>query len=426
MNLQGLNHRLLSYLQHLRSFFGLLIHHFVADGGVQHVAALTYTTLLSLVPLMTVVLALFSVFPASERMSEQIEDFLFQNFVPAAGEAVQQHLKNFSQKAAQLTGVGFVFLILVALLLMSNIDKAFNTIWHVRKSRSPLAKFTVYWAILSLGPILIVVSVGVTSYLVSIPLIEQAQAVVMVRSKLLSIMPVAISALAFSMLYALVPNRSVPMRHALLGGLLAALLFELSKRGFALYVTTFPTYEAIYGALAVVPIFLIWIYLSWLVTMLGAEFTYCLGIYRQDWRAHYHQRGGAFLLALRLLAQLRSSQHQGVSMTTRQLLMQIPAATEEQIDETLNKLYSAHLVLKADEKGWALARDLRQVKLSDLYHSSAYVLPESGQMVGMPDALRDLIEGVNLTIVQTMDRSLEELLNEPLVESGEQEPLKHF
>lgn len=94
--------------------------------------------------------------------------------------------------------------------------------------------------------------------------------------------------------------------------------------------------------------------------------------------------------------------------------------------ETLNKLYSAHLVLKADEKGWALARDLRQVKLSDLYHSSAYVLPESGQMVGMPDALRDLIEGVNLTIVQTMDRSLEELLNEPVVESGEQEPLKHF
>jgi membrane protein len=414
MNLQDMKQQVLSYFQHANSFLRLLGHHFVADGGVQHVAALTYTTLLSLVPLMTVVLALFSVFPASERMSEQIENFLFQNFVPAAGEAVQQHLKNFSQKAAQLTGVGFVFLILVALLLMSNIDKAFNAIWHARKSRSPLAKFTVYWAILSLGPILIVVSVGVTSYLVSIPFIEQAQAVVMVRSKLLSMMPVLISALAFSMLYALVPNRSVPMRHALLGGLLAALLFELSKRGFALYVTTFPTYEAIYGALAVVPIFLIWIYLSWLVTLFGAEFTYCLGVYRQDWKEHFQQRGGAFLLALRLLAVLRVSQRQGTTMTTRQLLVHIPGTTEEQMDEALTQLYNNHLVLRSEEKGWALARDLREVKLNDLYHSAAYAIPESGQLVGLPDALRTLIDELNLTLNQSMDRPLEELLVEPV------------
>ncbi|MCG8124553.1 MAG: YihY family inner membrane protein, partial [Candidatus Thiodiazotropha taylori] len=344
--------------------------------------------------------------------SEQIENFLFQNFVPAAGEAVQEHLRNFSQKAAKLTGVGFVFLVLVALLLMSNIDKAFNTIWHVRKQRPPLAKFTVYWAILSLGPILIVVSVGVTSYLVSIPLLEQAEAVVMVRSKLFSMMPVLISALAFSLLYALVPNRSVPMRHALLGGLLAALLFELSKRGFALYVTTFPTYEAIYGALAVVPIFLIWIYLSWLVTLLGAEFTYCLGIYREDWREHAQQRGGAFLLALRLLGQLSEAQRQGLSMTTRQLQSRIAGTTEERIEASLNSLYRAHLVLRADEKGWALARDLRQVMLKDLYQSAAYVIPDRDELVDIPMALEELLESLNLTLEQSMDRPLEELLHE--------------
>ncbi|MCG7866369.1 MAG: virulence factor BrkB family protein [Candidatus Thiodiazotropha taylori] len=412
MNPQDAKQTLTSSIRHVRAFLRLVFHHFAADGGIQHVAALTYTTLLSLVPLMTVVLALFSVFPASERMSEQIENFLFQNFVPAAGEAVQEHLRNFSQKAAKLTGVGFVFLVLVALLLMSNIDKAFNTIWHVRKQRPPLAKFTVYWAILSLGPILIVVSVGVTSYLVSIPLLEQAEAVVMVRSKLFSMMPVLISALAFSLLYALVPNRSVPMRHALLGGLLAALLFELSKRGFALYVTTFPTYEAIYGALAVVPIFLIWIYLSWLVTLLGAEFTYCLGIYREDWREHAQQRGGAFLLALRLLGQLSEAQRQGLSMTTRQLQSRIPHTTEERIEASLNSLYKAHLVLRADEKGWALARDLRQVMLKDLYQSAAYVIPDRDELVDIPMALGELLESLNLTLEQSMDRPLEELLHE--------------
>ncbi|MCM8854989.1 MAG: YihY family inner membrane protein [Candidatus Thiodiazotropha sp.] len=262
MNQPSASQTLFSPLRHIHPFIRLLMYHFTQDGGIQHVAALTYTTLLSLVPLMTVMLALFSVFPASERMSEQIENFLFQNFVPAAGEAVQQHLRNFSQKAAQLTGVGFLFLILVALLLMNNIDQAFNTIWHVRNKRSPLAKFTVYWAILSLGPILIAISVGVTSYLVSIPLFDDAQAVVMVRSRLLSMMPILISALAFTLLFALVPNRSVMLRHAIAGGIIAALLFEATKRGFALYVTNFPTYEAIYGTLAVVPIFLIWIYLS--------------------------------------------------------------------------------------------------------------------------------------------------------------------
>jgi membrane protein len=401
---------LFSGFRHVSPFLHLLSHHFMKDGGFQHVAALTYTTLLSLVPLMTVVLALFSVFPASERVSEQIENFLFQNFVPAATEVVQQYLRNFSQKAARLTGVGFVVLILVALLLMSNIDKAFNTIWHVRKRRSALAKFTVYWAILSLGPILIAGSVAGTSYLVSIPFIEQAEAVVLMRSKLLSAMPVMISALAFGLLYALVPNRSVPWRHAVVGGLLAALLFEISKRGFALYVTTFPTYEAIYGTLAVVPIFLIWIYLSWTVTLLGAEFTYCLGIYRENWHEELRQRGGELLLALQILVQLKASQRTGVSLTTQTLLLNIASAKEEQLEEVLIWLEQAHLVLRTTEKGWVLSRDLREVTLDDLYRSASYVLPEGHQFCGISDDMQALMTELNLSLQKGMDKSLDELL----------------
>ncbi|MCU7924552.1 MAG: virulence factor BrkB family protein [Candidatus Thiodiazotropha sp. (ex Dulcina madagascariensis)] len=410
MNQSAAIQTILSPLRHIRSFMRLLIHHFMKDGGVQHVAALTYTTLLSLVPLITVMLALFSVFPASERMSGQIENFLFENFVPAAGEAVQEHLRNFSRKAAQLTGVGFLFLILVALLLMSNIDKAFNTIWHVRRKRAPLAKFTVYWAILSLGPILIAMSVGATSYLVSMPFFDDAQAVVMVRSRLLGMMPVMISVLAFTLLYTLVPNRSVPLRHALAGGVVAALLFEISKRGFAFYVTTFPTYEAIYGALAVVPIFLIWIYLSWLVTLLGAEFTYCLGIYREDWRESLLPRGGRLLLAMKLLQRLRESQRRGDSLSTRRLQDEVDGVAEELLEEALMRLQQAGLVLRTEEKGWALARDLREVMLTDLYRSDAYVLPDKQQVERGSDALRRLIEKLNDDMRQTMDRSLEELL----------------
>ncbi|MBA1330026.1 ribonuclease BN, partial [Candidatus Endoriftia persephone str. Guaymas] len=193
------------YLDLLCQFSSLLFHHFAKDGGIQNTAALTYTTLLSLVPLMTVMLALFSAFPGSEKAASEIENFVFQNFVPAAGEIVQEHLRNFSQKAGRLSGVGFGFLFVVALMLMANIDKAFNTIWHVRKKRKPIATFLVYWAILSLGPILIVVSVGVTSYLVSLPIFIEDATVVQLRTRLLGVMPVLISALAFTLLYALVP-----------------------------------------------------------------------------------------------------------------------------------------------------------------------------------------------------------------------------
>ncbi|MCU7880923.1 MAG: virulence factor BrkB family protein [Candidatus Thiodiazotropha sp. (ex Lucinoma aequizonata)] len=410
MNQPSASQTLFLPLRHIRPFISLLMQHFTQDRGIQHVAALTYTTLLSLVPLMTVMLALFSVFPASERMSEQIENFLFQNFVPAAGEAVQQHLRNFSQKAAQLTGVGFLFLILVALLLMNNIDQAFNTIWHVRNKRSPLAKFTVYWAILSLGPILIAISVGVTSYFVSIPLFDDAQALVMVRSRLLSMMPILISALAFTLLYALVPNRSVMLRHAIAGGIIAALLFEATKRGFALYVTNFPTYEAIYGTLAVMPIFLIWIYLSWLVTLLGAEFTYCLSIYREDWRESMQQRGGKFLFALQLLQLLCESQRQGLPLTTRQLQECVKYATEEQLEFILISLQKARLVLHTDEKGWVLARDLRKIKLIELYRSDAYVLPGKQQTEGASDNLRGLLGQLNDNLQEAMDHPLDELL----------------
>lgn len=401
-----------SPLRHFLPFTRLLIHHFKEDAGLQHVAALTYTTLLSLVPLMTVMLALFSVFPASDHLIAQVEDFIFHNFVPAAGEAVRAHLHDFSQKAGQLSGVGFIFLILVALLLMSNIDKAFNAIWHVRKKRSAVAKFAVYWAILSLGPILIAFSVAATSYLVSIPLFSDAETVMLLRTRLLSLMPVIISACAFTLLYALVPNRSVSLRYAIGGGLVAAFLFELAKRGFALYVTTFPTYQTIYGALAAVPIFLIWIYLSWTVTLLGAEFAYCLGIYREDWQEKRSLRGGALLLAYRLLKLLRQAQSRGESLGSDEIVQKMASMTHAEIDMSLQTLHTARLVLRDEHGSWALARDLDEVSFSDLYHAGDYALPSSQSLNDESNEFRGLMQRLEHQFEEIMDKSLAGLMRE--------------
>ena len=138
--------------QRLVGFMRLLIGRFIAHDALRNAAALTYTTLLSLVPLMTVVLAVFSAFPVAERVSDAIQDFLFENFVPTSGEVVQRYLHEFSDKASRLTGAGFAFLLVVALMMMASIDRSLNAIWEVRRPRSPINKFVVYWAILSLGP----------------------------------------------------------------------------------------------------------------------------------------------------------------------------------------------------------------------------------------------------------------------------------
>jgi membrane protein len=358
-------------------FLRLLGFRFLQDGGLHHTASLTYTTLLSLVPLMTVSLAVFSAFPVSERVAGEVQDFVFQNFVPASGEVIREHLLQFSLKASNLSGAGTVFLVIVAVMMMANIDRAFNTIWQVKHKRNALGMFMVYWSILSLGPIFIGISVLLTSYLVSLPAFADAAATLgLGRARLLNFMPVIASSVAFTLLYMIVPNRHVPLRHAVAGGLLAGVLFEVAKRGFALYVTTFPTYQAIYGAMAAVPVFLIWIYLSWLVTLLGAEFTYCLGIYRDQWHPQRKPHETELYLAFRLVGYLWQAQNSGRSVAMEQLLTHEPSHSETELEELLLRLSAARLVLRTEQGEWALARDLSDVSFLEFFWAGHFVLPK--------------------------------------------------
>jgi len=393
----------MQWVQRVGRFLRLVGYRFVADGGLHHTASLTYTTLLSLVPLMTVSLALLSAFPVSDRVAIEIQDFVFQNFVPASGEVIREHLQQFNDKASRLTGAGTIFLVLVAILMMGNIDRAFNTIWHVRRRRSPIANFTVYWAILSLGPIFIGISVLLTSSLEAMPLFAGAAATLRSsRGTVFNLMPVLASSVAFTLLYLVVPNRSVSFHHAVAGGLVAGLLFELSKRGFALYVTTFP-YQAIYGALAAVPVFLIWIYLSWLVTLLGAELTYCLGIYRDSWSPEQSWNGEDLLLAYRVLGALWEAQDQGTALPMECLLAAEPSHSETELEHLLLQLAKARLVLRTERGEWALARDLERVSLLDLYRSGPFVLP-----------LGQVGDAELAPVLTTLERGLRTALDVPL------------
>ncbi|OGP59483.1 MAG: hypothetical protein A2V65_09530, partial [Deltaproteobacteria bacterium RBG_13_49_15] len=274
-------------------------------------SSLTLTTLLSLVPLMAVALAIFSAFPDFTQLITEIQDFLFRNFVPAAGEVVQKYIQDFVSQAQRLKAFGIVFLIITALLMMATIDNALNTIWRVKVKRQWVRIFLLYWAILTLGPILVGFSVGLTSYFVSLPVISDAAE--QVGSLIATALPFFLTAIALTMAYVSIPNCKVRIGHALFGGIIAALLFELAKRGFALYITTVPTYKLVFGTFATIPIFLVWVYLSWLVVLFGAEIVHGFTDHHPDWSEI--SRENRFSIALQIISLCYGRQKKGIPVS---------------------------------------------------------------------------------------------------------------
>ncbi len=240
------------------------------DAGVARMAAsLAFTTLLGIVPLFTVALAYVSRFPVYRQWLDSLEPFLVKFLLPDSSNAVRQYLAEFTTKAAGVEGIGTMFLIVTAVLLVAQIEREINAIWGIYKARSLPRRVLVY----AVGFVAVPAMVGGAVYLTSW-VIGQSIAAVPIASEALSLLvqpaEVAIATLALTMLYKLVPARRVSIRDAMIGALLAATAFEMAKLGFKIYIRQVPTYRVVYGALAALPLFLVWVYVSWIILLLGA------------------------------------------------------------------------------------------------------------------------------------------------------------
>ncbi|PKG40855.1 hypothetical protein CXF74_00610 [Psychromonas sp. Urea-02u-13] len=237
---------------------------------------LAYVTLLSIVPFLAVIFYMLSAFPMFSELNKVMEDLIYNNFVPTSGDAIKDHVGGFIENTKKMSMMGIASLVVIALLLISTIDQTINRIWRCTSKRSIVQAFTIYWTILSLGPIILGSSIALSSYLFST---VQNQGFLSIGQQLLSFMPFIIAWLAFAGVYTLVPHQRVSFRYSIVGGLVASVLLTFGTDLFSLYITNFPSQQVIYGALAVIPILFVWIYFNWLIVLFGAEVTATLEEY---------------------------------------------------------------------------------------------------------------------------------------------------
>lgn len=233
---------------------------------------LTYSTMLAIVPLLMVIFAFFSAFPVFNDLIQDFEQFIFTNFAPSVSSTVEHYVRMFLANTKKMSGISIIGLIIVALMLIKSIDSTLNSLWSNSKKRSTLYSFSIYWMILTLGPLFVAASIGVSSYIFSNTIFTYKTGLPF-GLKLLSFVPFLLSWLAFTCIYTVVPNTQVNIKHAACGALIAAIFFTLGKVCFAWYMQAFPSYQLIYGALATLPIMILWIHLSWTFVLLGAQLT---------------------------------------------------------------------------------------------------------------------------------------------------------
>ena len=408
-----------STLQLLGRFVAQVGRRFLDDDCLNLAASLTYTTLLSLVPIVTIAVTVIAAFPVFAEFTRGVDEFFAENMLPpTVAKAITGHIEQFASSAAQLTAVGIIFLAVTAIMLMMTIERAFNAIWQVKHHRPLMFRILMYWGVLTLGPLLIGASLTITSYLVGMSL-GLAREIPGAATVLLGLVPILLTAVAFALVYCAVPNRPVQLRHAVIGGLTAAAMFELMKRGFAFYVAKFPSYALVYGAFATVPIFLIWIYLSWVVALLGAVIAALLPDLRAQRGPGEAPAGAAFRDALEILRVLIRAQQASRTRRTREIVAEarVPREAGERL---LEDMAAAGWVARVVGDRWTLACDPSAVRIVDVYKRLVFA-PAAGRPRGGDAGLDDIVERAAAGVEHTIAVPIRTLVEEPSALQGSPE-----
>jgi membrane protein len=352
----------------LCNFISLVYARFREERCFQLCGSLTFTTLLALVPLVTIMLMVMTAFPVFTDLSERLREFVLTNLVPHAGsKVISVYVQQFSSNAAKLTAAGVTVLALTAIMLMLTIDRAFNTLWRVKRPRPLVQRVLIYWSVLTVGPLLMGGSLTLWSWLLTFSSTATAFAPKLAIT-LLKAIPIALTAAAFGLLYRLVPNRRVSIIDAAIGGIFGAICFEAMKHGFGQFVTHFSSYKLVYGAFASIPIFLLWIYSSWVVVIFAAVITAGLSYWRSGGVKNPGPPGSLFVDALETTVLLARAHQNGEVLTLEQLRGVVKLPWEE-MEFILDRLVACGWVAKLQDHGWILARDADSIPVLEIFRN---------------------------------------------------------
>ncbi|HET6631347.1 MAG TPA: YihY family inner membrane protein [Rhodanobacteraceae bacterium] len=386
------------------AFSSFLWKRYLDDKCFETAGALSYTTLFAIVPLMAAILGILSAFPVFGDWSNALTDFVFRNFVPTAGDTIRHYILQFAANASKLTAIGIIVLLASALMMLWAIEDRLNRIWRVKTRRSSVSRFLLYWVALTLGPILVVTGLAVSSYLFAL---SGAQAEFSPAGPLLRVVSFLVTLIALLAMYKLIPNRVVHWRHAAIGAVLAAVLFEFARMAFGLYVASMDSYKQIYGAVAVVPIFLIWIFISWNIVLLGASIAASLSSFQYRPKSEQLPAGAEFIGLLAVLRHFVEAQREGRGLHSDELCAREEYLSDDLLQRYLGDMQEARLIERSEDGDWMLMRSLDTATLADVYETGEYRLPlEPGIMAkwgaDLPPPLREVLNAT----VDTLRRQL--------------------
>jgi membrane protein len=356
----------------LKWYGAQLVHEFVDHDCPTRAAALTYTTLFAVVPMMTVAYAMLSVLPVYDGAGERIEAFIFDNVLPSGAAAIHEYLAEFSRRARSLSLIGFAFLFVTTFMLLVTIEGTFNTIWQVAERRKGLQRLLVYWGVMSLGPPMIVAGILISVYLTSLPMLTDLD-VFGVGQVLLGYLPRILTCLGFTVLYKAMPNTPVRISHALAGGLLIMFLLEGAKALFNAVIAR-SSFTSIYGAFAAVPFFLFWMYMVWVLILSGAIFVRTLGLKPE---LGLEPSEPLLVKCARVLELLYRAHLVGDGLTDEEIDAVVPLTADEK-ERVLRALLELKAMRQVGE-GWMLGRSLKGLTLWDLYQ----LVPEGIDLDGL-------------------------------------------
>lgn len=331
----------------------------------QTAGSLTFTTLLSLVPLLTVTLTLMAQFKQFATLGNGLRNFLLQNLLPdRAGKVIATYVVQFSQKASSLTVVGTASLLVTAVLLLQTIDHTLNSIWVIRRPRPWWVRMPTYWLVLTLGPFLLAASVALMGLLLktSLNLVHEPR---WVESAAQTLMATVLLGAVFTYLFHKVPNRPMELRHSVVGGAVAVVGVVLVQRLFGLYLTRLPNFTLIYGTFSVVPIFLVWLYFTWIAVLTGAVVAAVLPDFQTRHKLLPETPSGRIHAALRLVVALAEAQRHGKAQTLA-VLSEKSGQGRVGAEQMLDDMARAGWALRTEAGEWVLSKSAHALSLGDV------------------------------------------------------------